>query len=269
MTRRLKLRTALAAALAAATTAAIAPSTAPAATQVIGSPLNLSYQGGVCNANCLSVQSSLAVSPHPLVSPANGVIDHWRVRSGDPNTLYTLRMMTPQSGNGYIVTNSVQAPALTPPGITDSIFSYPGQSAPIMQGQAIGLLQTGAAVNGLPQRTTNGITANVITNIFSGNFNDGLGATGIPDAQHELLLQATIRFCRVPNVLGQQQAAAQAALAAAECGSSVTGKPRRKKSKRGKVLKQKIQPDETVAPGTVVELVVGTKKGKKKGRKKK
>lgn len=268
MSRRLRVRVALGATLAAATAAALAPTAASAATQVIGSGLNQSYQGGVCNANCLSVQSSLAVSPHPLVSPVNGVIDHWKVRSGDPNTLYTLRMMTPATGNAYIVTNSVQASSLTPPGIMDTIFTYPGQSAPIMQGQAIGLLQTGAAVNGLPQRTTNGITANVITNIFSGNFNDGLGATGIPDAQHELLLQATIQFCRVPNVLGQQRAAAQAALTAAECGSSVTGKPRRKKSKRGKVLKQKIQAGDTVPPGTVVELVVGTKKkGKKKGRK--
>ena len=269
MSRRLRVRITLAATLAAA---ALAPTAASAATQVIGSGLNHQYQGGVCNVNCLSVQQSQVggMSPHPLLSPANGVITQWKVRSGDPNTLYTLRMMTPVAGNSYIVTNSVQGSALTPPGTTDTIFTYPGQSAPIMQGQAIGVLQTGAAANGLPQHTTNGITANVIANQFNGNFSDGLGAVFISDAQHELLVQATIQFCRVPNVIGQRRVAAVAALAAAECGSSVTKKPRRSKKKRGKVLKQRTPPDSTVAPGTVVELVVGKKKKrKKKGGKKK
>jgi hypothetical protein len=166
------------------------------------------------------------------------------------------------------VTTSVQAPTFVPPGTTDAIFTYPGQSAPIMQGQAIGVLQTGNP-EGLPQHTTNGVNANVMAFNLNGNFSDGLGAAFMPDVQHELLLQATIQFCRVPNVVGQQQAAAQAALQAAECGSSVTKKPRRSKKKRGKVLKQRTPPDSTVAPGTVVELVVGKKKkSKKKGGKK-
>jgi PASTA domain len=246
----------------------IGASSASAATQTIGSALALPYQGGVCNNNCLSVQQSRIVDVHPVLSPVNGVITEWKVRTGDPDARYSLRVLTPSAGNAYISTTSVLSPAPVPAGTVDTIITYPGNSAAIRQGQAIGLLQTnggGAGADvGLPQNTTGGVTQNVIANNFNGTFLDGLGATFISDQQHELLLQATVRFCRVPNVVGQTQAAATQALTAAECTATVTKKKTKKKKNKGKVLSQKTAPDSSVAPGTAVEIVVGKKAKKKK-----
>jgi len=257
---------------------------ASAATQTIGSALNHAYQGGVCNNNCLSVQQQRNLDVHPLLSPVNGVVTEWKVRTGDPDALYTLRILTPAAGNSYISTTSLQAPAPVAAGTTDSILTYfATRTVPIRQGQAIGLLQTnggGAGADvGLPQNTTNGVTTNVIANNFNGAFLDGLGATFISDQQHELLLQATVRFCRVPDVVGQTQAAASQALAAAECGVTVQKKKikikkkakkkakQKAKRKLGKVLGQNPAPGSSVAPFTeAVEIVVG-KKPKKKKRK--
>jgi hypothetical protein len=253
---------------------AIAPA-ASAETTRIGSALNLPYQGGVCNNNCLSVQLSQAGGnlPHPLTSPVNGVITEWKVRTGDPDALYTLRVLTPAVGNAYISTTSLAAPAPVPAGTTDSILTYfATRTVPINQGQAIGVLQTnggGAGADvGLPQNTTNGITTNVINNNFNGTFLDGLGATFLSDQQHELLLQATIRFCRVPNVTGLKLAAAQQAIAAAECTPTAKKKKlkrsKKNKKKKGKVLSQSLAPDSTAAPGTPVNLTFAALKKKKK-----
>ena len=247
------------------------PGAASAATQTIGSALALPYQGGVCNNNCLSVQQSRIVDVHPLLSPVNGVITDWKVRTGDPDALYTLRILTPAAGNSYISTTSQRAPAPVPAGTVDTIITYTASpNLPIKQGQAIGLLQTnggGAGADvGLPQNTTGGVAANVIANNFNGVFLDGLGAAFISDAQHELLLQATVKFCRVPNLVGQTQAAAALALSAAECVAKVSKKKTKKKKNKGKVLSQKTAPDTTVAPGTEVEIVVG-KKAKRKRKK--
>jgi PASTA domain len=245
---------------------AIAP-VARAETTRIGSALTLPVETMmVCNNNCLSVQLFQAGGnlPHPLTSPVNGVITEWKVRTGDPGALYTLRVLTPAAGNAYISTTSNVAPAPVPAGTVDSIIPYfPTTTVPIKFGQAIGVLQTGAA-DGLPQNTTDGINENVINNNFNGTFLDGLGATFISDVQHELLLQATIRFCRVPDVVGQKTAAAQQALAAAECGSTVSKKKTKKKKKRGKVLNQKTAAGSTVPPFTEVEIVVGKKPKPKK-----
>jgi hypothetical protein len=248
---------------------------ARAETTRIGSALNLSYQGGVCNNNCLSVQLAQAGGnlPHPLTSPANGVITEWKVRTGDPGALYHLRVLTPAAGNAYIATTSNTAPSPVPDGITDSILTYfPTTTVPISQGQAIGVLQTigaGAGADvGLPQNTTNGITANVINNIFNGAFLDGLGATALSDAQHELLLQATVRFCRVPNVVGLQLAAAEQAVRAGECTPNPIKKKlkrsKKNRKKRGKVLRQSPAPNSTGAPGTAVNLKFAALKKKKK-----
>jgi hypothetical protein len=271
MTHRRLARIAVAAtSMAALGALGLGASGASAATQTIGSALTLPYQGGVCNNNCLSVQLQQAggTLPHPITSPVNGVITEWKVRTGDPDALYTLRVLTPAVNNAYISTGSVAAPAPVPAGTADSVLTYPGNNLAIKFGQAIGVLQTnggGAGADvGLPQNTTNGITTNVISNNFNGTFLDGLGATFLPDAQHELLLQATVKYCKVPNVTGQKTAAAQQAITAAECAAKVTKKKTKKKKNRGKVLSQKPAADESVPPGGEVEIVIGTKAKKKK-----
>jgi hypothetical protein len=257
----MRTRTALVISLGALALLAIAPA-ARAATATIGSGLNLpmSIPGQVCTNNCLAVQQAQVGGqlPLPLLSPVNGVLTSWKVRTGDPDALYTLRLLTPGAGSSYIATKSVQAPAPVPPGTVDSIITYTAPSVPINQGQAIGVLQTGNP-EGLPQNTTNGVNANVMAFNLNGNFNDGLGATFMPDVQHELLLQATIQFCKVPAITGLKKGPAKQALAAADCGSKVKKKPARKRKNRGKVLKQKKAAGTTAAPGTVVPILVGSK----------
>jgi hypothetical protein len=263
---RLLRRIALAAGVGAMSSFALAAPVASADTSKMGSALTLpmSIPGQVCTANCLSVQQTLAAPAFPLLSPANGVVTSWSVRTGDPDALYTLRILTPSAGNVYTATVTVPAPGPVPAGTTDSIITYPGNNAPIKEGQAIGVLQTGNP-EGLPQNTTNGIATNVIANNFNGTFPDGSGAAFISDVQHELLLQATLNYCKVPaNIVGQKPGAAQQALAAADCGATVTRKPKKKKKKRGKVLRSNPTPGGTAAPGTPVELVVGKKPTLKK-----
>jgi hypothetical protein len=108
---------------------------------------------------------------------------------------------------------------------------------------------------------------------------------------HELLLQATIKFCNVPNVVGQAEAAATAAIASHDCASTVTKQTLRLKAikksfskakkrkirssnavikgQNGQVLSQSIPAGTTSAsPGTPVGLNVGQVVKPKKKKKK-
>jgi hypothetical protein len=254
--------------LAAAITGAIAgfgllPAVASADTRVMGSALTLPYQGGVCTNNCLSFQQAQVggASPNPITSPANALVTQWAVRTGDPDALYTLRILRPTATlNTYLGAGSSAAPQAVPPGTTDSIITYPVTNAlQIKKGDHIGVFQTGNADGGLPQNTTNGITGNVIANNFAGLPADTAQAPFIPDAQHELLLQATIKFCNVPNVKKKKLSVAKSRLAAGDCSAKVVRKETQKAKFRGKVLKQKLAPGETAIPGTAVKIVIAKK----------
>ena len=247
-----------------------AVATAPAAsadTRVIGSALTLPYQGGVStSAGTVSIQTSQAggVLPNPLTSPGNGVITEWKVRSSDDAALYTLRVFTSSGTNSFTASGRVVAPAPVPPGTEDAILTYPGNSLAIKQGDYIGLLQGGTPDEGIAQNTTNGITTNVFANLFTGDPLDGVSTAFIPDQQHELLLQATVKFCNVPNLKGKKAGAARKALAAADCASKLSRKPTKKSKNVGKVTKQKLKPGVTAPPGTTVPIVVGKAAKKKK-----
>ena len=81
---------------------------------------------------------------------------------------------------------------------------------------------TGGADDDLPQAMANGLDQSLIANNFGAQPADGTSADLLADKQHELLLQATIKFCNVPNVVGQAEAAAVAAIASHDCASTVT-----------------------------------------------
>jgi hypothetical protein len=241
---------------------ALAAPAASADTQVIGSALTLPYDGGVStSAGTVSIQQAQVggILPNPLTSPGNGIITEWKVRSSDDDALYTLRVFKPAGTNTYTATGRVAAPAPVPPGTTDAILTYPGNSLAISQGDHIGLLQSGTPDEGIAQNTTNGITTNVFANLFTGDPADGVPTAFIPDQQHELLLQATIKFCKVPNLKGKKAKAAKQALAAADCAAKVSKKSTKKKKNRAKVIKQKQKPGFTAPPGTQIPIVVGKK----------
>ncbi len=304
MNRRLT-RIALATTLA-VTAFGTASATAFADTAVLGSPLVSNYDGGV-STSALTVQLSFdpATSTNPTVSPANGVITSWKVKSADDGAVYTLKVMRPNgpvsiapaTNTNFTSITSVRAPTAVPNGTfaatpTGVIFNYPA-SLPISKGDYVGLRGVGGpGAHGLAQAMANLRPQSTFANNFGGQPADGSSADLLADAQHELLLQATIKFCNVPNVVGQTEAAATAAIAAADCTSTATkqklrlkaikktfskkkkkkikAKNRRLKAQNGLVLSQGTAPGTTAAPpGPAVALKVGDVVKPKKKKKKK
>ena len=185
-----------------------APTTASADTVVMGSTLVNPYEGGVATAPTVTAQISYdpATSPNPVVSPVDGVITGWKVKSADDGALYTLKVLRPNgpvslvntTNSNFTSVTSVAAPSPVPAGTgaanpTGVIFDYPGNSLPIKKGDYIGLLSAGA-VDGLPQDITDGQAQNIFSNNFAGLPADGNSADLLSDVQHDLLLQATIEF---------------------------------------------------------------------------
>jgi beta-lactam-binding protein with PASTA domain len=66
-------------------------------------------------------------------------------------------------------------------------------------------------------------------------------------------------FCRVPSLKRFKKQAAKQALTGADCGVKVKKRPTHKRKLRGKVLKQKLPPGTTAAPGTAIPVVIGQK----------
>ena len=141
-----------------------------------------------------------------MVSPVDGVITGWKVKSADDGALYTLKILRPNGAVSLVNTTnsnftsvaSVAAPSPVPAGTgvsdpTGVIFDYPGNSLPIKKGDYIGLLSAGD-VDGLPQDITDGLAQNIFSNNFAGLPADGTSADLLSDVQHDLLLQATVEF---------------------------------------------------------------------------
>jgi hypothetical protein len=197
-----------------ATTVAVAglagaAATATADTVTLGSPLINNFDGGVSTGTTLTAQLSFdpATSSNPVVSPVNGVIKDWKVKSADDGAVYTLKILRPNgpvsivpaTTTNFTAISSVQAPSPVPNGTfastpTGVIFDYPA-SLPISKGDYIGVRTVGGGgAHGLPQAMANGLSQSTFANNFTGQPADGASADLIADSQHELLLQATIEF---------------------------------------------------------------------------
>jgi hypothetical protein len=231
------------------------PAAAGADTVRFGSALQHANTPATCD-NCVGVQLGQAggSSPLPLRSPANGVLTSWSVRTGDVGAVYTLRVLRPTGGNTYTAVNSNVAPAV-PPGTTDSVIAHP-TSLPIRQGDAAGV-SINFSATGLPVYL--GGTAADVTGYSIGVPADGASVDFTPLGSHELLIQATVQFCNVPILKKLKTKPAKQALRAHDCLPKVKRSKVKKNKFRGKVLKQKIPPGTTAAPGTVVPIVIGKK----------
>lgn len=258
-----------------------APAAASADTTVMGSTLANDFDGGISTGPTLTVQLSYdpLTSPNPVVSPANGVITGWRVKSADDGAVYTLKVMRPSgpvslvtaTNSNFTAITSVQAPSAVPAGTgvatpTGVIFDYPGNNLPISQGDYLGLL-TGGADDHVAQKTTGGLAKNLFANNFAGAPADGATAALLGDEQHDLLLQATVKYCKVPNLKGKKAKAAKNALIAADCAAKISKQKTGKKRSFGKVIKQKQKAGFTAPPGTPIPITVG-KSGSSKKKKK-
>jgi len=252
MNRRM---TRIALAVGATLVAGLVPATASADTATIGSTLSHPSTPSF-GSDLISVQagSSSGLSPFPFLSPANGTVTSWSVRTGDAGAVYGLRVLHPNGGLSY---TSTGASALTPPtpSATDATYHF-ATSLPIKQGDAIGI-SNGPSGHDVPQFTT---TSQSDVLEYAPIFPDGTTATFINfGGLHELLLQATVKFCNVPNVHKQKKVNAKTAITNGDCGVKVKKKVTHKKKFRGKVLKQKVAPGTTGTPGLVVPIVIGEK----------
>ena len=234
--------------------AGLLPATASANTSQIGSNLNFPMLPYACT-GCIGVQSSASsgLSTLPFKSPANGVVTSWSVRSNDVGAQYALRILRQASANSFASVGRSPAPGPITSS-TDAVHTYTASLA-IGNGDNIGVEVTGGS--GLPDHFT-GNTADV--DAYTPTFADGTSATFVTSVPgHELLLQATIKYCAVPDVHKQKKVNAKTALTNADCGVKVKKKETHKKKFRGKVLKQKKAPGTTFPPGTVVAIVIGQK----------
>ena len=245
----------LAASLAACAGLAIASAPASADTVTLGSTLgHASAPNGELCTNCVGLQRLQAGgnAPLPLISPANGTVTSWSVRTSDVGAVYNFRVLRP---SGASLTGSGTGPAVTvPAGTTDSVLTNP-LSVAIKQGDAIGV-----AVNvghGLPSWPDN-IPADVVG--YAPPLPDGASTATTDIPGHELLVQATVQFCNVPTLKKLKTKPAKQALRAHDCLPKVKRSTVKKNKFSGRVLKQKTSAGTTAAPGTVVPIVIGTKK---------
>ncbi|MGZ5375740.1 MAG: hypothetical protein ACXWEF_04730 [Solirubrobacterales bacterium] len=261
------------------------PAAASANTQIVGSALAKAYDGGVSTAagtTTVQISEVGGTTPFPITSPANGVITDWAVRTSDDDTFYVLRVLTGASPT-FTSVRRITAPSAIPAGTVDTIFHFPGNSTPISKDDHIGLLQEGNPDEGIAQAMSNGVPLDAFA-FQTTAFPDGVGSTFTPDVQHELLLQATVKFCKVPDLVGKKPADATAALTTADCaaGAQTTRKLKlkkktkknRKKNKaikamNGVIVSQGTPPADTAVPGTAVAFEVGQLAKKKKKKKKK
>lgn len=238
-------------------TTCVLPSAASANTVTIGSDLSQPRDANSCLAPCLAVQQAQAggSNPFPLTSPANGTVTSWAIRSSD-NVTNAFRILRPTGSNTYMGVG-------TSLGVDPDILGLVRYevSLPIKQGDAIGIQALVGTDSdfGVPEHDTPGVPSNVWALNAMGAPADGTTATFAPEAGHELLLQATVKFCLVPQLHKLKKKNAKRLLAAADCGVKVKKKETHKKKFRGKVLKQKKAAGSTFPPGTVVPIVIGKK----------
>jgi hypothetical protein len=230
---------------------AIGPAAASADTVTIGSTLgHASAPNGELCTNCVGVQRLLAGAPP--ASPANGTVTTWSVRTSDVGAVYNFRVLRP---SGTSLVGAGTGPAVTvPAGTTDSVLTNP-LALPIKAGDAIGV-----SVNvghGLPSWPDN-IATDVVG--YAPPLADGAATPTTDIPGHELLVQATIQFCNVPTLKRLKTKPAKQALRAHDCLPKIKRSTVKKNKFAGRVLKQKTAAGTTAAPGTVVPIVIGTKK---------
>lgn len=242
---------------------AVTPAAASAETVTIGNPLDHTHNFSLaaCTPGCTAFQQTQATDSTalPLTSPVNGLVTEWSVRSTYVGDTYRLRVLRAAGGlNLSFVGSSGMSPAV--PNVMDAVRSY-AASVPIQQGDLVGLQSVSGT--GVPLHT--GGPATIGDNIAYRS-TDAADGTAQPFSTtngdiKEVLLRATVSFCRVPDVARLKRADAEAALAAAGCGAKVTKKKlkrtKKNRKRRGKVLGQLTPAGATVAPGTPVEIKVG------------
>jgi hypothetical protein len=235
--------------------ALLGASGAQANTITIGDPLtNASYTTSGFSGARTFFNTKLIDGSDPA-SPVDGTVTSWTV--GRPDGSFAFRVLRKVGAVSYIALAGdderqlVFDPAPSPPQPTN---------LPIKKGDLIALVDGGG-------------TSLANSNMGSSVILESPAMVGGPapllfttSTTNNYIFNATIRYCLVPNVIGKKQAAASAALAAADCPVGQILKPKnRAKRKKAKFVRATSLPAGTaVSDTTPIDLSFGKKPKKKK-----
>ena len=237
---------------------AVAPGAAAEQIVVGPSPLEsftISSGAGNCvGGPCLAFQDPTEGGAD-ATSPVNGVVTSWSVRTGSlqSGSTYRLRIIRVAAGSASdftVLRSSGFGPPIPAPGTYTQTTGLP-----ISAGDRIALGATAGSV--FPSFVGSGPSDRVrITNAGT-DPPDGSSGSGPMIGTPDILgANATVEFCRVPDVVGKKIRNATALVAGADCAPRPKRKKKRAKpKKRKRVVRQSPAPGLTAAPGTEVTLV--------------
>lgn len=240
---------------------ALGGTTAHAKTLAIGNPLtgpdySDSMFTGPPDPCCTAVNAKL-ISGADGASPTDGTVITWAV--GNPHGAYAPTVIQPNPNGTY--TGVVAGPTVA---LNNPASASPTQSTnlPIKAGQLFALSLSGhiyeSFTGGLGGYSEHGpLTPGVTDNLTGGLSVDNYAFT------------ATIRYCEVPNVVGQTVATATQTLASSDCtlGQVIKAKRKKKKvkkSKAPKVTRQSVAPGTKISDTAPIDLTFAKKKKKRK-----
>jgi hypothetical protein len=228
---------------------------AQANTITLGNPLtNPSYTSSGFSGSRTFFNTKLIDGSDPA-SPVDGTLTSWAV--GRPDGSFSLRVLRKVGTDSYAAfagdaeRQLVFDPAPSPPQSTN---------LPIKKGDLIALVDGGGT--SLAHSTTGSSVILPSAAVVGGPAQSPFSTSD----SNNYAFDATVRYCLVPNVIGNKEAAARSALAAADCqvGQILKPKKRAKRKKAKFVRATGITAGTAVSDTTPVDLTFGKKPKKKK-----
>ena len=231
---------------------------AQANTITLGNPLTTAVPGGSGFSVARTLFNTRLIDGSDPASPVDGTVTSWAV--GSPDGTFALRVLRRVGADSYA---AVAGDAERPLEFDPAPSPPQPASLPIAKGDLIALVEGGG---------TSLASSDVGSSIVLPDAAEVGGPAQSPYSMSDtrsFLFNATVRYCVVPNVILMKEAAARAALAAADCVVGQIIKPRKKaKRKKAKFVKAtSIAAGTSVSDTTPVDLTFGKKpKPKKKKR---
>jgi hypothetical protein len=239
----------------------VAPTGAGAATLTLGSPLTSEFTNNPAG----SVATNAMVDGPNIASPVDGTLLSWRTQGFTG----TFRVRVLKLGAGHVATAVASSSAITLSGGTvDSPLNVP-----IYKGEIVGFDNTSGADTADVAEDSPTYTSAFWTTLPDNGPPQLPGPMG-DNVPLEFAYNATVRYCLVPSLVGQNLSAAGDALTGAACQLGSVTKKKVKKSKKGKkkkaklfVRSQSVAAGTSLADGAAVDVSLAPKKAKKNKKK--
>jgi hypothetical protein len=239
----------------------VAPTGAGAATVTLGSPLTSEFTNNPAG----SVATNAMVDGPNIASPVDGTVLNWRTQG----FVGTFRVRVLKLGAGHAATAVASASSVTLNGGTvDSPVNVP-----IHKGEIVGFDNTsGTDMADVADDSPDYLSAFWAT--LPDNGSPQLPGPMGDNAPLEFAYNATVRYCLVPSLIGQNLSAVGDALTGAACQLGSVTKKKVKKNKKGKKKKPKLfvrsqsaAAGTSLADGATVDVSLAPKKAKKHKKK--